>query len=945
MTPEQKARENIDKMLSGAGYDIQDLRGGNGLNLAASLGVAVREYPTNSGEVDYLLFIDGKPVGVVEAKEENKGAVLTIVAEQSKRYAESGLKYYIGTPNIRFTYESTGVKTNFCDYADEKSRSREVFSFHRPETLNEWLKDESTLRNRLRTFPSFSTDKFRKCQVKAIQNLEVSFADNKPRALIQMATGAGKTFTAITSVYRLLKFAKAKRILFLVDTKNLGEQAEQEFLNYPPYDDGRKFPELYNVRRLNSAYIPNDTKVCISTIQRMYSILRGEQMDESTEQENPNERKESGKPRDIVYNDKYPTEYFDFIIIDECHRSIYNIWQQVLDYFDAFLIGLTATPDSRTFGFFNKNVVSEYTHEQAVLDNVNVGRDGTYLIETEISGKGGTVLKGVVEKRERLSRKKRWEQQDEDVNYMPSQLDRDIVNPTQIRTIIQTFAKEWHTIFPNRDELPKTLVFAKTDSHADDIITVIREEFGEGNEFCKKITYGTDDAKGTLNDFRNRFNPRIAVTVDMIATGTDVKPIECLVFMRDVRSKNYFEQMLGRATRTLGEDDLKKVSPSATERKLGYVVIDAVGVTKSQKTTSRQLERKPTVSLKDLMMNVALGAHDEDTLTSLASRLAKLDKIMTGAEKKKFDELCHKENIAIAATIDGNIPIPAPVSDISAISIAETLLNAFDTDVVDDVVTAKYGADISEYKIDEYTAEISEKLAVAASTPFNNPKLRDYIENVRKSHDQIIDNQNLDKLTFSGWDSDKEEKADKTISTFATFIEENKDTIDALSVIYNESYRNRPLTLEMIIELYDALCQPPYLLSVENLWFAYSVSQPDKIKEKSVTNKLADIISLVRFQLGQTEELNSFSADVARRFQAWTFDKQAGNFKFTSEQTEWLRLIRDHIAASIEITTEHLDLSPFDSMGGLRKFYLLFKNYDGGYEHVLTEMNYALKAA
>ena len=942
MTPEQKARLNIDKMLLDAGYVIQDMRE---LNRAASLGVAVREYPTNSGEVDYLIFIGGEPVGVIEAKEENKGAVLTTVAEQSKRYAESGLKYYQGESAIRFAYESTGVKTNFCDYADEKARSREVFSFHRPETLDEWLKDTNTLRNRLRAFPPFDTNGFRKCQVTAIENLEISFADNKPRALIQMATGAGKTFTAITAVYRLLKFAKAKRVLFLVDTKNLGEQAEQEFLNYQPNDDGRLFSELYNVRRLNSSYIPGDTKVCISTIQRMYSILRGEEMGEDAEQENPNERKETGNPRDVVYNGKYPPDFFDFIIIDECHRSIYNIWQQVLDYFDAFLIGLTATPDSRTFGFFNKNIVSEYTHEQAVLDNVNVGRDGTYLIETEISGKGGKILKQVVEKRERLSRKRRWEQLDEDVDYVPSQLDRDIVNPSQIRTVIQAFAASWRTLFPEREELPKTLVFAKTDSHADDIITIIREEFGEGNDFCKKVTYGAEDPKSTLTSFRNDYYPRIAVTVDMIATGTDVKPIECLVFMRDVRSKNYFEQMLGRATRTLGEDDLKKVSPSAKERKLGYIVVDAVGVTKSQKTTSRQLERKPTVSLKDLMMGVALGATDEDTLTTLAGRLAKLDKVMTTKEKEKFKELCQSENITLSTTIDNSIPIPCAEADISVISIAETLLNAFDTDVIADVIVRKYGDDIPAEKEDEYATEIGAKLVSAAAAPFNNPKLRDYIENVRKSHDQIIDTQNLDTLTFSGWGANREAKADEAIATFAQFIEDNKNTIDALSIIYNESYKARPLTLEMIKELYDALRQPPYVLSVEKLWFAYSVKQPDKVKTPNVVNQLADIISLIRFQIGQTTELNSFSADVARRFQAWTFDKQKGNFKFTQEQAEWLRLIRDHIAASIEVTTDDLELSPFDSMGGLGKFYQLFKNYDGGYEYVLKEMNYALLAA
>jgi type I restriction enzyme R subunit len=927
MTPEAKARANIDKMLTESGYVLQDMKN---FNRTASLGVAVREFPANSGPVDYLLFVGGCPVGVVEAKAEDKGVSISIVAEQSERYAVSGLKHIPGMPDIRFAYESTGAVTNFRDTHDAKSRSREVFSFHRPETLSLWLKDDSTLRNRLKISSPFNPQGFRDCQVAAIQNLEKSFSENRPRSLIQMATGAGKTYTAITAVYRLLKHSKAKRVLFLVDTKNLGEQAEGEFLNYKPSDDGRLFSELYNVRRLNSAHIPADAKVCISTLQRMYSILRGEELDESTEEENPNERAESGKPREVVYSAKYPPEFFDFIIIDECHRSIYNIWQQVLDYFDAFLIGLTATPDNRTFGFFNKNIVSEYTHEQAVLDNVNVGREGTYLIETEISQKGGQIKSSVtplIERRERLSRKKRWEQLDEDIDYKPSQLDRDVVNPTQIRSIIRAFRDAWKTIFPCRSELPKTLLFAKTDSHADDIIVIIREEFGEGNEFCKKITYsvgtsGRDDDKDApktiLAAFRNDYYPRIAVTVDMIATGTDVKPIECLVFMRDVRSKNYFEQMLGRATRTLGEDDLKRVSPSAAQRKLGYVVVDAVGVTKSQKSTSRQLERKPAISLKDLMMSVALGAHDEDALTTLAGRLARLDKVMSEKEKEKFADICDTPMIAIAAN----------------------MLNAFDSDKVDEAVREKYGDDIPADKLSEYTAEIGEQLAVTTSAPFNQPEVRYYIENVRKSHDQIIDNVNIDAVTFSGWDTDQTQKADEAIDAFAKFIEDNRSAIDALEVIYSQNYKNRPLTLEMVKKLHAALLQKN--LPPEKLWMAYAIRQPEKVRSKNIINQLADIISLVRFQLGLTAELNTFSADVARRFQLWTFEKQKGALKFTEEQMDWLRMLRDHIAASMSVAPEHLDLSPFDSHGGLGKFYELFGNE---YESVLNEVNYSLLAA
>lgn len=261
----------------------------------------------------------------------------------------------------------------------------------------------------------------------------------------------------------------------------------------------------------------------------MYSILKSGELDEADEEVSPNEAIMTGGVREVAYNEDYPPEFFDFIIIDECHRSIYNVWQQVLDYFDAFLIGLTATPDKRTFAFFKQNVVSEYTREESIVDGVNVGSD-VFVIETQIGKEGATVLKQVIEKRDRLSREKRWEQMDEDVAYVSAQLDRDVVNPSQIRTVVREFRDKITTeIFPDREEVPKTLVFAKTDSHADDIINIVREEFGKGNEFCKKITYhAEEDPKSVLAAFRNEFNPRIAVTVDMIATGTDIKPLECL---------------------------------------------------------------------------------------------------------------------------------------------------------------------------------------------------------------------------------------------------------------------------------------------------------------------------------------------------------------------------------------------------------------------------------
>ncbi|HNC32096.1 MAG TPA: DEAD/DEAH box helicase family protein, partial [Cyclobacteriaceae bacterium] len=596
------------------------------------------------GPADYVLFAEGKPCGVIEAKREEEGHRMNVHEAQGEEYANAKLKHLKNEP-LPFVYISTGEVTRFTDFTDPKPRAREVFSFHRPETLRDWVKRDKSLRRRLLDLPALQTEGLRECQINAITKLETSFKENRPRALIQMATGSGKTFTAITAIYRLLKYAKAKRVLFLVDTKNLGEQAEQEFMSFVPNDDNRKFTELYSVQRLKSSYIATDSQVCISTIQRLYSILKGTELEESAEEENPNEKKYQPKEiPPIEYDGKMPIEFFDFIVIDECHRSIYNLWKQVLEYYDAFEVGLTATPDKRTIGYFDQNLVSEYSHEMAVADGVNVGYE-VFIIDTKVTQQGATIWKGeYVEHRERLSRKKRMELQDEDENYSKQQLDKEVVNPNQIRTIIRAFKEHLPSIFKERYdkngnfEVPKTLIFAKTDSHANDIIDIVREEFAEENKFCKKITYNSEDPRSTLAQFRNDYHPRIAVTVDMIATGTDVKPLECLLFMRDVKSKNYFEQMKGRGTRTIDLDSLKKVTPTAKFTKDHFVIVDAIGVTKSLKTESRPLEKKPGIPLKELLQAIAVGAREEELFTSLANRLTRLDKQITDKEKKQFAE-------------------------------------------------------------------------------------------------------------------------------------------------------------------------------------------------------------------------------------------------------------------------------------------------------------------
>ncbi|MDG1278837.1 MAG: type I restriction-modification enzyme R subunit C-terminal domain-containing protein [Algoriphagus sp.] len=907
--PEQIARDLIDKQLEQAGWLVQSK---NEVNLSAGKGVAIREYQTSSGPADYVLFVDRKPVGVIEAKREEEGERLTVVEDQSREYATSKLKY-LKHDDLPYVYESTGTITRFTNYNDPKPRSRPVFHFHKPETLAEWNGHAETLRARLLDTPVLDEAGLRPAQITAIRNLEKSFKDNRPKSLIQMATGAGKTFTACTFVYRLLKFSKAKRILFLVDTKNLGEQAEQEFLKYQPTDDNRKFTELYNVQRLTSSYIASDSQVCISTIQRLYSILQGKELEESAEEENPNESGWTWQKKDplpVAYTQKNPIEQFDFIIIDECHRSIYNLWKQVLDYYDAFLVGLTATPDKRTFAFFNQNVVSEYTYEESVADGVNVPYD-VFTIETEIT-KAGSIIKAkeFVDKREKLTRKKRWEQLDDDLVYTPNKLDKDVVNPSQIRTIVRAFKEALPTIFPDRFdedgefEVPKTLIFAKTDSHADDIINIVREEFGEGNDFCKKITYKIEeDPKSVLNRFRNSWAPRIAVTVDMIATGTDVKPLEVLLFMRDVKSSNYFEQMKGRGTRTINFDDLQKVTRTAKHTKTHFVIVDAIGAIKSKKTDSRPLERKPTVPLKDLLGAIKMGAQDEDLFLSLANRLLRLEKELSPSEKEKFSELAEGKSLQ---------------------TVIKNLLNAYNPDEIE-----RIESEVAQNKIGEAPDEISkaitlevDQLRTTAAQVFTG-ELTEYVEKVRKAHDQVIDGVNLDKVTKAEWDTFTTEKAEQVIQDFTEYIHAHKDEIIALEIFYDQPYRRRELTLKMVKDLLDRIKLDRPLLAPNYIWEAYQ--QLEQVKENSPKKELITLVSLIRKVVGIDAQLTSYDATVNENFRKWIFQQNAGQHnKFTEEQLAWLRMIKDHIASSFHIGMDDLDYTPFDREGGRGKMWEMF---------------------
>ena len=526
-SPEVKARhDKINPKLGAAGWDIQDY---NTANVQSSKGVAVEYFQIGKDQADYILFVNGVAVGVIEAKKE--GETLIGKETQSSGYAKqfSAELSSIDLP-LPFVYETNGNEIRFTNLWDIKARSRKIFSFFRPETFEEWAKHpKDTLRNKLQKIPPVNNKKLWSAQEETINNLLSSLARDKPRALVQMATGAGKTFTIVNLCNELIQHGKAKRILFLVDRDNLGRQAESEFQNFDVPRDGRKFTQLYNVNRMKKNKIKDSDKVCISTIQRVYSMLIGKELEPTEEEKSAFEGTLNIKPAEVKYNPDVPIETFDFIIVDECHRSIYNLWRQVLEYFDAFLIGLTATPSKSTIAFFNSNLVMEYDHKQAVADQVNVDFE-VYNIRTKITKAGSKIEKGKnIAKMDKRTRLKRWSILEDEIIYQPEELDRKVTSKDQIRKIIRTFKDQFlKEVFPERTWVPKTLIYAKDDNHAEEIVDIVREEFGEGNNFCVKITYKTEgeDPENLIAQFRNSPFPRIAVTVDMIATGTDIKHLE-----------------------------------------------------------------------------------------------------------------------------------------------------------------------------------------------------------------------------------------------------------------------------------------------------------------------------------------------------------------------------------------------------------------------------------
>lgn len=915
--------DRIDAALTTAGWIVQDhaamnTRAGTG----DVRGVAVREFPLGSGFgfADYILFVNGQAVGVVEAK--RPGTSLLDAEVQAEKYSV-GFPADLPAPirPLPFVYQSTGVETAFTNGLDPHPRARPVFHFHTPEGLLANLDAPHAVNINLQSLPPLEASNLWAAQVRAVENVEQSLQQGKPRALIQMATGSGKTFTAITSIYRLIKHAGARRVLFLVDRANLGRQALKEFQAYETPGDGRKFTELYNVHLLQSNTIPASANVVITTIQRLYSMLRDEALDEDAEEESLFEHAPE-RPVEVSYKPDLPIELFDFVFIDECHRSIYNLWKQVVEYWDASLVGLTATPDKQTFGFFRQNLVMEYNHEMAVTDHVNVDYD-VYTIRTKVGTQGSKVEAGYgVTKRDLKTRQQRWEQLDEDLEYQASELDRSVVAEDQIRTVVRTFRDKACTeLFPGREHVPKTLVFAKSDAHADDIVRIMREEFGESNQFCEKITYKTStvrlvekDADGNdavtykssgikpedlLQSFRNSFYPRIAVTVDMIATGTDVKPLEIVMFMRQVKSRNFFEQMKGRGVRIIDDHTLKAVTPDA-ETKDHFLLIDCCGLLDHEFKDTVPVNREPTVPLKKVLMRVAAGARDTQTLSTLASRFVRLEKHLEEEEVRGLAKLAGQ-----------------PFS-----SVAAGLLRACDPDA-----WREHACDTHQLAPDveaspEQVEEAREDLAEQAASPIAyKPEFRTALLDMKARSEQVIDEVTRDEVTEVGFDRDAKDRAKNVIASWEAFLSDHRDDITAIQVLFQESHGALPKYKDLK-ELREQVKVAAPQCMADNVWKAYEALHPDKVKGRG--GHIGDFVPLIRFALHKDGELRPYRYQVEDRFNAWIGDQERQGITYTDDQRRWLEAIKDHIAESLAIDAEDFDYAPLNAWGGIGGYQKAF---------------------
>ena len=857
MNPEEKARVIIDRMFEEAGWKVVD-RYKYAPNMTA---VAIREgLMVGNKEADYLLFLNGKAVGILEAKRIETDINSDIVQEQARLYTRSCPKWcQAWFPNIPLPLAYVANSKDLMFYDTRKSDSEFEYckKIHTPKEVKKLLGLEDDYVG----LPTLSPKGLRACQYEAITQLEQSFRNGENRALMVLATGAGKTYTACLAAYRMLAFTPMKRILFLVDRNNLGKQAETEFGTFRLTENGDPFNTIFTVNRLKSSSVPTDSNVVISTIQRLFSLLKGDEITDNDEDDEEIEDKEIILPE----NPNLLSDFFDMIIIDECHRSIYGNWQKVLNYFSkAKLIGLTATPVPETKAFFNGNIIVNYTLEKSIVDGVNVDCR-VYRIKTQATENGGAILEGDKVKREtRYTGQVQTINNQETKNYTREELNRSIINPAQIKLILETYRDVVYTEMftepqrePNIDYLPKTLIFALNENHATNIVKIAKEVFGhDDNRFVQKITYSAGDSNELIRQFRNDKDFRIAVTCTLVATGTDIKPLEVVMFMRDVASEPLYVQMKGRGVRTIGDEQLRNVTPNAYSKDY-FFLVDAVGVTEHEKVITSPSEGATSklMSLKELLEKITHGNVSDDYLRLLASRLSRISHKCEEKDRGKFLGLVHQSMMDIASDIfdaldQGSLPKYVNVNESNTTRKALVRNIANEPDAREFLLILNAG----------------------------------FIETLMPGEDTLI------SKGFS------QEEAQTTTSAFEAYCEEHKDEIEALRIIYNN--QGEPITYAMLKDLENKLKYASSKFNTSLLWNSYAIINPQMVKHSSTKEgkeALTNIIQLVRYAFHQIERLESLYPSASQRFNLWCGQSQR---PLTEEQIGVMQQVFSYIASN-----------------------------------------------
>ena len=869
MLPEEKARVKIDKQLRNVGWCIVSRN-----EYLPNSTVAVKEaLMVGNTESDYLLFIDGKAIAVVEAKRE-ENPLGDDVKKQAEDYAVSPQSWYAlwFEKLIPLVYMANGNKIYFKNMLVEDSEYEELSQMHSPKKMLQMVGKKSEYG----VLPLLEKRGLRDCQYNAEIKFEESLKLGNKKNLAVLATGSGKTYLACLASYRLLNYTSTKRILFLVDRNNLARQTETEFSLFDRTENQMRMGDLYTINRLKKETdIKSD--IVISTIQKLFAVLTGQDIQESNEDAEDeiaknDEEKDNNEVVELGDDLKLPPDYFQLIIVDECHRSIYGKWKKVLDYFSsATVLGLTATPTPEAYAYFNNNIIEQYTYDDSVVDGVNVP-PRIYRIITDVTEHGGTIEKGskVIETAKRSGKSETHNAQTT-VEYGSTELDRSIVNKSQIREVLMAYKKAiYEDLYPEREKkweyIPKTLIFAKSDSHATDIVEIAKEVFKtefENDElpenFVQKITYSSGDSNALIRELRTEKDFRIAVTVTLVATGTDVKPLEVVLFMKDVHSDVLYTQMKGRGCRVISDDKLKEVTPNADTKEC-YYIVDAVGVTESEKNIPKPgagQGPKRALSLEHLLERLAHNEVSDDNLMLLRDYCSTINRR-------------YEESVLFSRHLDYFI----------------TNYGFAPRKLANDINTAFAEGTLVEY-IDP-SHDNTERMALIYCL-IGNLQARNKLLEMQRGY--MVESDDRDKVLYAGF---SKESARTYIENFEKYLEDNKDSIEALRIIYNSE--DIVITHEMLIELRDRLLAESRQYGVYQIWKNYKIldeqGDVEVLDGKENVNALTNLIQIVRYAYKKNSKLTSLINGYAQRFTLYCGQAQR---VLTEDQKDSMQQIAEYI--------------------------------------------------